>query len=101
MRDGLSENSRLLGRYCNSAPMVVRGSTDTLWLRYYTVGTGSKGFEATWTTMKQTLKPLKPSEMHSTGTVPHPPSKFHSVIFTKAFLSCSGPNIPSCLMVHG
>lgn len=75
LRDGPSETSRLLGRYCISAPMVVRGSTDTLWMRYYTIGTGSKGFEATWTTMKQTLKPMKPSGKPSTGSVPHPPKK--------------------------
>lgn len=80
LRDGPSETSRLLGRYCISAPMVVRGSTDTLWMRYYTIGTGSKGFEATWTTMKQTLKPMKPSGKPSTGSVPHPPSKFHPMI---------------------
>lgn len=57
LRDGESESSPLLGRYCESAPMVVIGSRNKMWMRYRSVGTGRKGFEATWTTMVQTMKP--------------------------------------------
>ena len=81
LRDGESEKSPLLGRYCMSAPMVIIGSKNTMWMRYHSVGTGSKGFEATWTTMAQTMKSMEPSEIPVTGPVPHPPSKLH--LFSK------------------
>ena len=79
LRDGESDDSPLLGRYCESAPMVVFGSTNKMWMRYYSVGTGRKGFEATWTTMKQTMKGGKPNssvgDMRKTESLPYPPSK--------------------------
>lgn len=82
LRDGGSDDSPLLGRYCESAPMVVFGSTNKMWVRYYSVGTGRKGFEATWTTMKQTMKGGKPispdvGDVRKTESLPYPPSKLH------------------------
>ena len=76
LRDGESENSPLLGRYCESAPMVVIGSRNKMWMRYRSVGTGRKGFEATWTTMVQTMKTMKPNGGDVDDVpVPHPTSK--------------------------
>ena len=80
LRDGGSESSTLLGRYCESAPMVIIGSREKMWMRYHSDGTGRKGFEATWTTMAQTIKPLRPDggsvgELNVIDPPPHPPSK--------------------------
>ena len=93
LRDGESADSPLLGRYCESAPMVVFGSTNKMWMRYYSVGTGRKGFEATWTTMKQTAKGEKPNslgvgEVKKTESLPHPPSMFHFCCNSYQYLSC-------------
>ena len=82
LRDGESDDSPLLGRYCESAPMVVFGSTNKMWMRYHSDGTGRKGFEATWTTMKQTMKGKTPNGLDLdtdkiTESLPHPPSKLH------------------------
>ena len=80
LRDGGSESSTLLGRYCESAPMVVIGSKNKMWVRYHSDGTGSKGFEATWTTMAQAMKPIEPEggdvgDANVIESLPHPPSK--------------------------
>ena len=83
LRDGGSETSPLLGRYCGSvAPMVIIGSNDKMWLLYHSDGTGKKGFEATWTTMAQTIKPMgstgsvnKINNKEKRGPLPSPPSK--------------------------
>ena len=80
LRDGGSESSTLLGRYCESAPMVVIGSKNKMWMRYHSDGTGSKGFEATWTTMAQAMKPMEPKggdvgDASVIESLPHPPSK--------------------------
>lgn len=82
LRDGGLESSTLLGRYCESAPMVVIGSKEKMWMRYHSAGTGSKGFEATWTTMAQAIKPMipeggDPDKLKVTEPPPpYPPSKF-------------------------
>lgn len=60
VRDGDSQNSPLIGRYCGTtAPMVVRGSSNKFWVRFHSNGfiTG-KGFEATWITEAQFIKPV-------------------------------------------
>ena len=86
LRDGESDDSPLLGRYCESAPMVVFGSTNNMWVHYYSIGTGRKGFEATWTTMRQTMKVEKKSnspgasDVKQTESLPHPPSKLHFIV---------------------
>lgn len=82
LRDGESSDSPLLGRYCKFAPMVVIGSKNKMWMRYHSDGTGSKGFEATWTTMAQTMKKMGAhggdvGDVQITEPLPHPPSKFH------------------------
>lgn len=96
LRDGESEDSPLLGRYCESAPMVVFGSTNKVWMRYYSVGTGRKGFEATWTTMKQTMKIEKPNssevgDAKKTESLPYPPSKlqFYRKSYQNLFSLCN------------
>lgn len=56
IRDGDSESSPLLGRFCGSnGPMIQYGTTNKLWVKFHTDGKIQKtGFEATWTKMKQT-----------------------------------------------
>ncbi|KAK2562119.1 Neuropilin-1 [Acropora cervicornis] len=66
LRDGGLESSKLLGRYCKSAPMIIYGSQNKMWMRYHSDGTGSRGFEVTWITMAQAIKPME----HSEGSVP-------------------------------
>lgn len=81
LRDGGSESSPLLGRYCESAPMVIIGSKHKMWMRYHSAGTGNtKGFEATWTSMAQTMKPMEPNDGDEGAAnvlepLPHPPKK--------------------------
>ncbi|KAK3736523.1 hypothetical protein QZH41_009404, partial [Actinostola sp. cb2023] len=60
LRDGESQNSPFLGRYCGrTAPLMIMGSSDKLWLKFHTNGfVSSKGFEATWTTEAQIIKPI-------------------------------------------
>lgn len=80
LRDGGLESSNLLGRYCKSAPMVVIGSQEKMWLKYHSDGTGRIGFEATWMTMAQAIKPMETEsgdvdDLNVIGPVPHPPKK--------------------------
>lgn len=94
LRDGESDDSPLLGRYCESAPMVVIGSKSKMRMRYYSVGTGRKGFEATWTTMVQTMKKMKPhggdvGDVQIIEPLPHPPSKFHLCLKKDQYLIAS------------
>ena len=90
LRDGETENSPLLGRYCESAPMLIIGSKNKMWMRYHSDGRGreegreegKKGFEATWTTMAQAMKPMKPDggdvdDVKIVEPLPHPPSKLY------------------------
>lgn len=80
LRDGGSQSSPLLGRFCKSALLVVIGKKSKMWLKYHTDGTGRKGFEATWTTMAQALKPMQPNgskagDLDNKEPLPYPPSK--------------------------
>lgn len=93
LRDGGLDSSKLLGRYCKSAPMIIYGSQNKMWMRYHSDGTGSRGFEVTWITMAQAIKPMDQSERSVPsliGPVPHPSSKtiildviFLDVVFVK------------------
>lgn len=79
VRDGDSQYSPLLGRYCgNTAPLMMKGSSDKLWLRFHTNGfvTG-RGFEATWTTEAQFVKPIQGGIdiIQRDTRQPSPPSK--------------------------
>lgn len=61
VRDGDSQNASLLGRYCGrTAPLMIKGSSDKLWLRFHSneLLTG-KGFEAMWTTDAHFVKPAR------------------------------------------
>ena len=59
IRDGNTESDVLLGRYCGTtAPMMIKASADTVWFKFHSNDRISgKGFEVTWTTMAQTIKP--------------------------------------------
>lgn len=60
LRDGESQDSPMLGRFCgNTAPLMIMGSSDRLWLRFHSNGLLSgRGFEATWTAESKTIESI-------------------------------------------
>lgn len=56
LRDGGLDDFFLLGWYCEFVLMVVFGLMNKMWVCYYLVGIGRKGFEVIWIIMKQIIK---------------------------------------------
>lgn len=85
LRDGDSESSPLVGRFCGSnGPMIRYGTTNKFWVKFHTDGKVQKrGFEATWTKVKQTERfHSEGSENKESQPLPSPSRKFMSKSWT-------------------